>query len=280
MLDIIQRRKSIRSYIDRTLDSEIKSQIEQILTSRQAGFFGHTARFVLVEKDTASKQEKVKLGTYGFIKGARYFIAGAMQHGPLAEVDYGYIMEGIVLEMTRLGLGTCWLGGTFSRKEYAQVLHLDESHWIPAILALGYAKEKRGAMDKLVRWGAKGDKRLHWSRLFFEGDFSKPLEREAAGDYAEVLEAVRIGPSASNKQPWRILKDERGLHLILNRTPGYRKWSASTDLQQLDAGIAMCHFETSAKELGLKGRWEKLEMTPPPSNEDELEYIVSWVVEG
>lgn len=36
-----------------------------------------------------------------------------------------------------------------------------------------------------------------------------PLEKEEAGNYEAALEMVRIAPSASNKQPWRILKKRR-----------------------------------------------------------------------
>ncbi len=41
----------------------------------------------------------------------------------------------------------------------------------------------------------------------------QPLSREEAREYAEVLEMVRIGPSASKKQPWRNVTDGADLHL-------------------------------------------------------------------
>jgi hypothetical protein len=39
-------------------------------------------------------------------------------------------------------------------------------------------------------------------------------------------------------------------------------------------GIAMCHFELSAKELGLKGDWG---VNGPQIKKDNMEYIVSWI---
>jgi hypothetical protein len=48
------------------------------------------------------------------------------------------------------------------------------------------------------------------------------------------------------------------------------------DLQRMDMGIAMCHFELTAREQGLHGHWETL--APAIENSDELtEYTVSWV---
>jgi hypothetical protein len=71
---------------------------------------------------------------------------------------------------------------------------------------------------------------------------------------------VRGAPSASNKQPWRIVRVGRDWHFYLERTPGY--WGRSkrlvqiADLQRVDIGIAMCHFDLAAREEGLQGKWQ------------------------
>jgi nitroreductase len=91
---------------------------------------------------------------------------------------------------------------------------------------------------------------------------------------------VRLGPSASNKQPWRIVRDGATWHVYIQRTPGYRnRWIVRLmnvdDLQRVDAGIAMCHFERTARELGLDGRWIVSE--PPIQKPDGMtEYVTSW----
>ena len=275
MIDTMQKRKSVRCYSERPLTPEVRGEIENILQAQGKGFFGNTPRFALIERERTRQEQQVRLGTYGFIRGAAHFIAGAIARGPRAEADFGCLMENIVLEMTRLGLGTCWLGGTFSREEYAQVLHLDEKSWVPAILSLGYPAASRGTIERVVRWKAKADSRLPFEALFFEGDFTRPLSEAAAGAYARVLEMVRIAPSASNKQPWRVVKNNQGYHLILQRTPGYQKWVPSTDLQQLDMGIAMSHWEASAKALGLEGHWERISGDSRWAGNSE--YIVSWI---
>ena len=47
------------------------------------------------------------------------------------------------------------------------------------------------------------------------------------------------------------------------------------DLQRMDMGIAMCHFELTAREAGLKGEWVVKE--PEIEKPDGLtEYTVSW----
>jgi nitroreductase len=122
---------------------------------------------------------------------------------------------------------------------------------------------------------------LPWEKLFFHRRFSVPLTREEAGGYATPLELVRLGPSASNKQPWRIVKDGNVWHFYLQRTKGYGGGLISNllkgaDLQRIDMGIAMSHFELAARELGLSGKWTTREAAI--EKPDVLtEYTVSWV---
>lgn len=50
------------------------------------------------------------------------------------------------------------------------------------------------------------------------------------------------------------------------------------DLQRVDMGIAMCHFELTARELGLTGHWAVSE--PDIKKPDGFtEYTASWVTE-
>jgi hypothetical protein len=132
-----------------------------------------------------------------------------------------------------------------------------------------------------IRKSANSDQRLPWEELFFDISSENPLSRQNAGAYDEPLEMVRLGPSASNKQPWRIIKDGKFWHFYLSRTPGYGDNPYLTrlkiaDLQRVDMGIAMSHFELTAKEKGLNGSWEITDpkIIPPIG---EMEYLVSWV---
>jgi hypothetical protein len=91
---------------------------------------------------------------------------------------------------------------------------------------------------------------------------------------------VRLGPSASNKQPWRVVERGAAWHLYIQRTPGYReRWVMRllniADMQRLDAGIAMCHFELTAAELGLEGTWA-IEAPDIERPDASTEYIATW----
>ena len=81
--------------------------------------------------------------------------------------------------------------------------------------------------------------------------------KENAGACGQALESVRIGPSASNRQPWRIIREGASCHFFLARTPGYDKMTGEIRLQEVDMGIALCHFELAAEELGIAGSWQQ-----------------------
>ncbi len=120
-------------------------------------------------------------------------------------------------------------------------------------------------------------------QLFFTDTFDSPLTSETAGAYAQPLEMVRWAPSASNKQPWRIVRIDNAWHFYLQRTKGYGKGTLLfsilrlADLQRVDMGIAMCHFELTARALGLNGQW--VIRDPRIEIPENTEYTVTWINE-
>lgn len=250
------------------------------MASLQTGPLGSTARFSLIAATEQDRSSLKGLGTYGFIQGATGFIVGAVKPAEKDMEDYGYMMEYLILAATDLGLGTCWLGGSFTRDSFTQKIAVTNGEQMPAVASIGDIENIEQARNGLIRRQAGGHSRLPWETLFFQNNFSNPLVKEEAGDYGTLLEMVRWAPSASNKQPWRIVKDGNLWHFYLQRTKSYPPSLASTllkiaDLQRVDMGIAMCHFELTAKELGLIGKWTIQE--PVIEKPDELtEYTLSW----
>ncbi|MEI6124142.1 MAG: nitroreductase family protein [Bacteroidota bacterium] len=275
VIELIKIRRSVRSYDKQELGTEQIAAIEAILQSNVVGPFGNTVRFELIIKMDAKANNKVKLGTYGFISGARYFIAGAVKPSPKANLDYGYLLEHIILHLTAMNLGTCWLGGTFSRSEYAILLNRDNNIIIPSITPVGKAAKAMSQREKIIRWGAKADTRKLWEELFFNKSLVHSLTKDDAGAYTDPLEMIRFAPSASNKQPWRIFFTTDAFHFYLKRTPGYGMVAKDVDLQMIDIGIAMSHFELVCSELNLRGQWQEIN---PGIEARDMEYNVSWVV--
>jgi len=278
--ELIHQRFSCRSYLREPIHIGKREQLQAFIEMLPPGPFGARPRFDLAAATESDKKSLRGLGTYGFIKNPPAFILGAMTPSNYGLEDYGYLMEAVILYATSLGLGTCWLGGTFTKSSFARKMKLSGAESMPAVTSVGEYADPEHQRQGLVSHTASADRRLPWEKLFFNFMFEVPLLRNEAAEYATALEMVRLGPSASNKQPWRILNYNEFWRFYLRRTPGYREDPLKRildlcDLQRLDMGIAMCHFELTAKELGLKGEWvveDELDQYP-----DALTtYVASW----
>lgn len=282
VVELIRGRSSWRSYDGRVLLAADRDALTAYLATITAGPFGGRVRLGLVAAAEEDAAVLKGLGTYGAINGARAFLVGAVAAGPMDMEDFGFAFEKAILYATSLGLGTCWLGATFTRTSFVARFGLREGEVMPAASPVGYPAADRTAVDRFTRAGARSEGRKPWPELFFDSGFGAPLLREQAGPYAESLEMVRLGPSASNRQPWRLVRAAggKGYHLFVRRTRAYKSLFSARgqDLQRLDMGIAMCHFELSAREAGLAGEWKVLPAAPDiGSLPERTSYIVSWL---
>ncbi len=279
--DIIRQRFSCRTYNEAPIAAEKQAALADFIAQLPPGPFGSRPRYSLVAATHADRSSLRGLGTYGFINGATGFIIGALAESEKGLEDYGYLMEAIILFATSQNLGTCWLGGTFTKSSFAARLNLRDDETIPAVTAIGEFINPDQKRQGIISRIANARRRLPWNELFFSDTFSVPLVRERSGDFHLPLAMVQIAPSASNKQPWRIVQARGGWHFFMQRTPGYRedplkRFLGLCDLQRLDMGIAMCHFELTAHELGLPGGWKMVETgLELPGN--LTEYVASWV---
>jgi len=281
--ELIKSRTSCRSYIETPIQTDKQEILNAFLNYNLKGPFNSDIRFILVSASENDSKELKNLGTYGFIKGAAGFIIGAVDINSEKNMeDYGYILEKIILLATDLDLGTCWLGGTFNKSTFAQKISMEENEIVPAVAAIGNKMPKRTALDSVVRWVAGSHNRQPWDKLFFMNDFETPI-LQTGTDYEMPLEMVRLAPSASNRQPWRIIKEQEShiFHFYLQRTKNYSrnlKLLKLADLQRIDMGIAMCHFELSMQSINFSGQWKDMDPKHPVLPES-TEYIISWVVE-
>ena len=276
--DVIKRRYSCRTYDGRPIGRSVIADLEREIRDLGPAPFGTEVRFTIAAAGEGDSKDLRGLGTYGFIKKPSGFIIGAMKESSMNLEDYGYLMEKLVLAATSRGLASCWLGGSFTRSSFADRIACRDDETVPAVAALGYPAEKKRMVERVARWKMGADNRLPWEEVFFDGHAGSPLARESAGAYALPLEMLRLAPSAVNYQPWRIVRegDNYRYHFYLARTRRYdeKSFMVKSDLQRIDMGIAMAHFELAARETGLGGRW----MVPEGSSvtADGLIHVATW----
>ncbi len=260
--DMIGRRVSRRLYDDRDVPEELREQLEVFCdgASAPAGAPGSPqvqpgevpapARVALVD-DPERRLFTGLIGGYGKVAGtplAAAFIGRAPTADDVpAEVQQsvGYLGEGLILEATRLGLGTCWIAGSFDKAAAARLAELGPGEVIVAVTPLGFAAERQGSGERVVRTFVKASARLSVEKLA-----PGILDGVWPAWAVSAVQAARLAPSGGNRQPWRFRLD--GDALVMGRADRLY-WTAP-----IDFGIARLHVELGARHEGVLGSWTPL----------------------
>ncbi|MDO4797140.1 MAG: nitroreductase family protein [Coriobacteriales bacterium] len=162
---------------------------------------------------------------------------------PIVREKIGYYGERIVLRATELGLGSCWVAGTFDRKQ--TTCEVPEGMKFHDVIPLGTPMAnmpfKQRSIRKAIRAKSKRPAKLYHG----------PTSLDAAPRWVRAgIDAVCKAPSAINEQPVVFVQDALGspVHAAL---PHVRHGLEHTDL-----GIAKLHFELAAGAQGAPGWWE------------------------
>ena len=263
IIEAIKKRESVRTYTSENLSKDQISEIEQFIAQTKVPF-RINARVIMI--NTVADKGAVKLGTYKFISGASNYLALVYTESPFSEEGAAYLFEQVVLHCTNMGLGTCWLGGSFSRGDFKKQIDLQPGEKLRIVSPVGYKSDKKRFIESFIKTEKqKKNPRRSFNEIFFQNDFSTPLKENRAGAFFQPLEMVRIGPSANNKQSWRVVMDNEALHFY--KTP-------SLGFSAINMGIALCHFEQTCIELGIKGEFKTLSNVPEGKS---VQYSISWV---
>ena len=146
-------------------------------------------------------------------------------------MNAGYILQQIDLYLSAQNLGSCWLGMARLSKEVPVV---KEGMEFVIMLAFGHGEGAvhRQAVSEFKR------KSL--------GAISDLKEGE------ELLEAVRLAPSASNSQPW-FFSGDRSEIIVSREKLNFIKAPLYGKMNQIDIGIALCHLMLSIDHQGKTG---------------------------
>ena len=265
-LDEVKKRRSVRTFDGNKLSEQDLKKLNDLANQVENPYDIPVtiALFDAKEKDLSSP----------VITGENDYVTAKVTAGKNADVAYGYSFEKFLLNAHQMGLGTVWIGGTMPSEKFEAAAELKEGEIMPCMSPLGYTASKMGVKEVLMRKGVKADWRYNFEELFFKDDFSTPLlelEAQALCIY-DALEAVRFAPSAVNKQPWRVVVSNGYAHFFEKKDRGYD--NGTYDLQKVDVGIALYHFEES---LRLAGKSVEFAIADPGLDLDkDMEYIASY----
>lgn len=224
MKNAIEKRFSCRTFDPAPLSADRIAAIRELVAGVNAAS-GLTLEFL--EDGSAAFAGFRK--TYGMFKNVRSLI---LMKGPGDMPDLleklGYYGEELVLSLTALGLGTCWVGGTFDRN----VLTIPEGETLSLVVPVGEPGDIL-MKDRILLRRLHSKRKPMNERLTAEGEMPAWLQSGMA--------AVIPAPSAVNSQKPHFTYEDGTLTASV---------SGSYPLDLVDLGIAKKHFE-----LGAGGRF-------------------------
>ena len=269
IIEAIKHRKSCRTYNQALLSAEDKNVLEASIKDNKGLIENADIKLIILEKKGSDK--KLELN-YGSIQGHNTYLLGTSVVSSGARINYGYLMEKIVLRATEIGISTCWIG--YFDRNYFEEIVVNEGFEIPSIVILGYADHKPSVIEKLTRLSISASRRLEWGKIFFDYNSGLPLTAVQVKEYNDPLEMVRLAPSSGNTQPWRILFDEKTEEFHFFKKPVSKRYE-ERGLHDIDMGIAIAHFDMTAQYYQLAGKWIKHHVKDL-KHMDDLQYVMTW----
>lgn len=216
-LTAIEKRHSVRRYIDKEIDNkiltELKAEIDEC--NKVSGL-----HIQLITNEPKAFDSII--AHYGRFKGVCNYIALVGKKGADFDEKSGYYGERIVLKAQMLGLNTCWVAVSFSKKAVRKAVDIEQDEVLGCVIALGYG-ETQGVARK-----------------------SKPMEKLCKTDvqapdwFIKGMEAAMLAPTAINQQKFLFTLSEG--KVTAEATGGV--------YSKVDLGIVKYHFEIgSGKKL-------------------------------
>ncbi len=226
----IEKRISRRNYLETPIDSEkvliLKNLIESL--NEKSGL---SMKFIEDAGDAFAGFRK----SYGMLKGVRSVILlqGDVSDANLKE-KCGYFGEILVLEATKLDLGTCWVGGSFEKRNKAFV---NESTSVKpvCVITIGNVPDEKSTREKLIY------KMVHRKNKS-ASEMYKCAIVPPPDWFISGMNAVVKAPTAANSQKvfFELLADGD----VKASVPG------NSEFDFVDLGICKLHFELGSDKQG------------------------------
>jgi len=203
--EIVKNRQSCRKFEEKPVEEEIIQAIIAYHEDEESDLIDEIATEVRFYDATAYDKLKDSVGYHGIcIKAPHYLVLFSEKADHYLE-NAGYIVQGITLKMTELGLAACWLTIN-DASEATAALDPDTDLQIACVLAFGYR-----AADNDEKKAPK----ISLDKLCMGPDYTKEVDTDLFyHELEDCLRACAQAQSFQNLQPYRILVDYNCVYLV------------------------------------------------------------------
>ncbi len=246
LYEAIFKRKSIRNYDPVPIDQNLLKQTSDKLESLKPILTEIKTEFKIISPNQVTRKLK---------NNAPYYIAAFSEAKDSYKVNIGYMLQQMDLYFSAIGLGSCWLGLPQPTKEVM------ESSNLQFIILMSFGNSK----ETLYRTSVAEFKRQSLSGI-------TDIENSD-----ELLEPVRLAPSAVNLQNWYFTGNKNSIHAYSAKSSFLRNIVGGS-YYPVNMGIALLHLQLAAEHFSGKSKFvfDKSKDKNPPKN---LEYVATLEIE-
>ena len=215
LTDALRQRRSVRRYAERSIEAEKLDTLQALIKEINAKAALH---FQLITDEPEAFTSR--LAHYGKFRDVRYYLALVGRKGKDLNERIGYYGQQLVLLAEQIGLNTCWVALTYSKKKAQVDIAPDEQ--CVCLVSIGYGAEKP------VRHKSKNFSQV--SRV--------PKGLEIPEWFRSGVDAALYAPTAINQQQFRLILGEDGKSVTARRGIGF--------YSSVDLGIIRLNFEIGA----------------------------------
>ena len=260
---LIQNRKSVRAFTDKKVPHSVAQEIKTYFETSVKRLIPELKTELYLFCDDVKAMLEGAGGYNQFMVGAPQYLVLLSAKDELAELNAGFIMQDLVLNLTDMDLNTCWI--TFTDSELVkESLGIKSELDVAAVVAFGYGikttKRLRlniksmSNVDVVAKHRYMEPKRSMYDMVFLNtwGNTHKLDDRIGFFDDMlwEAFYAATLAPSYLNRQAYGFVIHDGAISLV-RRPDEY-----TTDIDgKLSLGIALLHFTSVAENWAGKLRW-------------------------
>ena len=260
---LIQNRKSVREFADKKVPASALAEIEAYYQKSCQRLVPELETKLCVFGEEAKAALEGAAGYKSFLVGAPNYLVLLSAKGDLAVENAGYMMEDIVLKLTDMDLGCCWLTFTDSEK-VKSALKIDSALDVAAIVAFGQGVKTTKRLRVNILSMSKVDisaQRQYFApkhglhdMVFMNTWGNCEGVDEYIGFYDDMLweafYAAAQSPSYLNRQPYGFIIHDGQITLV--KAPD----SYTDEIDgKLGLGIVLLHFTSTASQWAGKIKW-------------------------
>lgn len=253
--DLFRARRSCRSFQTRPMSDEDR---ESVL----ADVDKHLAAAPIGDSPLRLEYISAPLTVWPTVNASEFLVAIVPKaYNRTAVVDVGRTLQRVVLDATRMGLGTCWIGPGADQKSIVEHLgdRFDaEADHIICVSAVGYQSRYIPLFIRIFNQ-RMSTRRLSLKELFFADEaLEHPLDTttSAMEGFGPAFEACRWAPSSYNGQTTRAIV-ETGPDGQMS-TMSFLAATASRYYAPVALGIWSANWELACAALGEHGAFESI----------------------